>query len=348
MSTVRFLHVSDLHVGSLDSDGLPYAPAFYRRFVNGWLGHDPLALRASARLARRLRRDGVPLHVVMTGDLTARGDPDQFRTATEFLQATTDDGPYPVGLRDAGAHDRTIPGNHDRWKGDYGFGTVWAFPHMVLPPTQAFHALFDHLPATGDPVLSVLGLPPVRFVRIDTDADVTTVRDRMLARGRFRSHLAWLDQRLPPKQGGEVRVVLAHHCREVRGALEIDEDTRRDFDDFLVRHGADALLSGHKHDALLAQRTIEGDGTTRDVLYARCGTTAQLSPRDLRPKRLAGLDGTREAFAGYPKSVERSLFLHELTRGESEVTWTTTGYVLDRQNQFRPRTALSGAWTLPT
>ena len=339
---LRLLHVSDLHVGPLDARGLPHAPALYlREPFSGWLGHDPLATRALARFLRQLRRDGAPVYVVTTGDLTAWGDPAQFAKAEAYLGATVLDGPSRIGLREPGWLDRAVPGNHDHWGGAGFGGTPWAFPQMMRPPTPSFHRLFGPLPQKGTPPLAVPGLPSVRFVRLDTDADVRPYsRDRFFARGSFRSHLSRLDTDLPPKAEGEVRVVLAHHCRDYRGTprngyrVEVDPQTRTDFDAFLVRHEADVLLSGHTHEVGISTPTVRSPAGTRTLLYARCGTSTGANPRDERFKRAAGwsaLDALPLA-----KRAERSVVLHELARSPGGPVWKAAAYRLNRRNRFEP------------
>ena len=335
MSVLRLLQISDLHVGPLTAGGLPYAPALYlRRPLNGWLGHDPLAARAVARFLRRLRRDDVPVHVVTTGDLTAWGDPAQFDKATAYLGDVVQDGPSRVGLREPDWLDRAIPGNHDHWAGARAYGTPWKFPQLLGPPAPPFYHLFGTLPQVSTLPLPVSGLPPIRFIRVDTDADVRPyTRDRFFARGSFRSHLAWLDANLPPKSDGEIRVVLAHHCREVGGyALAIEPASRSAFDAFLVRHGVDVLLSGHTHEVGLSTPTITTSAGSRALLYARCGTSTAVNPRDERVKRSVGWS-VLEALP-LAKSAERSVVLHDVESHDGRTTWTATTYRLTRQNRF--------------
>lgn len=334
MPRVRFLQVSDLHFGFLDRQGLPVAPTPFRLFP-GWLGHDPLAVRAIARLVRQLRRDDTPLYIVTTGDLTARGHPDQFEMAAGFLGATTQDGPSRVGLRQSDWQKRGVSGNHDHWQGDRAdgiiWGTIWAFPHMWGPPTDAFHRLFDHLPF-ADSLVRTDGLPLIRFIGIDTDGDIASwTFDRLRARGAFESDLKALDGVLPPKEPSEVRVLLAHHCREYRGFfVEIVPESRAALDDFIVQHEIDVLLSGHTHDARVAPVQIPDGGRT--VLYARCGTSSQVNPRDSRFRRSTGW----APLEGLPRDVTRSVILHELDIDGEHLVWEATAYALNRRNQFVP------------
>ena len=272
------------------------------------------------------------------------GHPDQFNEAVAYLGATV--GSSRVGLGDSGWHDRAVPGNHDRWKGDLGFGTVWAFPHMILSPTAAFRSLFSHLPSDGVPLFSAAGLPPVRFIRVDTDADIHPLTpDRALARGAFESHLQKLNGELPAKAPGEVRVLLAHHCREYRGVrVEINEGSRAALDKFMVRHEVDVLLSGHTHDARVGLVTVSSPSGTREILYGRCGTSTQISPRDTLFRRRTGF----APLDGFTKHVERSVLLHELSTDGGVTTWTTRGYVFEKKdrNGFFESPRLQGQITI--
>src|SRR3712207_5624414 len=115
-----FVHISDLHFGSIDPNSGQvvydaYAPSMWGRcsWFDGLLGHHYLALVQLRKVFDQIRR-AENAGLIVTGDLTSTGAPDQFDTAADYLisQLVPPRGNY-VGLFVQRWRDLAIPGNHD-------------------------------------------------------------------------------------------------------------------------------------------------------------------------------------------------------------------------------------------
>jgi 3',5'-cyclic AMP phosphodiesterase CpdA len=174
-----------------------------------------------------------PELIVATGDLTHRGRPEQHDRAAAFL-------------RGLGAPVLAVPGNHD-------------IP--FLPPARFTHPWreFQRLWATTEPVhasndLLVVGVNSVRPWRHQSGG----LSDPALARA---------EAALREAQPGPLRVVCLHHqlanapWRTRKRPLA----RRRRVLALLAAAGADLVLSGHVHQAAIADRrefaVLDGDPT---------------------------------------------------------------------------------------
>lgn len=186
-----------------------------------------------------------------------------------------------LGLGQPTIRGRTIPGNHDTWRGSRGpFGQdVGA---IGLFETTPLKALSISLP--GDRRLVLHG--------IFTDRDVSPNSwRRLLARGRFESQLVNLRRSLTPKPSDEIRALLLHHspCDGSNLLCGISSASLT----LLARVAADCgfsvLLSGHKH----TPRGCVHPWTDSGVFEARCGTT---TARDEIPGNWYAALGFRESY----------------------------------------------------
>lgn len=234
MSIFRLAHLSDLHLP-------PPKGAF------GW--RDLLSKRLLSRIAwRRKHREHrpeilaaviadlkaqAPDHVAITGDLTNYASPAEFEAARTWLEAL---GP---------ARDITVsPGNHDAlvdakgieafaswtpWLGDEG---ETHFPQVRLRDGVAVFNLCSAVPTA--PHLATGRLGAAQLERLAA----------LLADPAYRDAFKVLLIHHPPIAG----VVARRKCLE-------DQDELRAV---LATHGADLILHGHAHDAMVA--TLPGPG----------------------------------------------------------------------------------------
>jgi len=207
------LHISDLHIGSIDPTtgdaaispavqiGLDNFPLF-----DGLLGHRARALHDLAEFVEGLRASDKKFQILVTGDLSRNGDAHELALARRYFESEIDlsppNGRY-VGLY-TGGNTLTIPGNHDHWAG------------VSLPigatPSNYFHYFIRSLPAIRNIPLGSKG-HVLTLIDIDSDADVPPNSiQRAFARGSFRSQLLTLDKVLGPKNELEVRVLVVHHA----------------------------------------------------------------------------------------------------------------------------------------
>ena len=241
MSIFRLAHLSDLHLP-------PPQGAF------GW--RDLLSKRLLSRIAwRRKHREHRPEilaaviadlkaqaldHVAITGDLTNYASPAEFEAARLWLEAL---GP---------SHDITVsPGNHDALvdakggrKGGGGAFAAWTpwlgdagetqFPQVRVRDGVAIFNLCSAVPTA--PHLATGRLGQAQLERLAT----------LLGDPAYREAFKVLLIHHPPVEG-----VVAK-----RKSLEDQDELRA----ILATHGADLILHGHAHDAMVA--TLPGPGGT--------------------------------------------------------------------------------------
>jgi 3',5'-cyclic AMP phosphodiesterase CpdA len=210
------LHVSDVHFGPR---------------------HLPELATAIGELVARER----PAAVVVSGDLTQRAKPRQFRAARAWLDSLA----VPAVF---------VPGNHDV--------PMYRFWERLLVPFGAWRGHFDaalvrDFRADG---LAVLG--------------VNTAFAWTIKHGRLASReLARLDRTLAALPAGGLRVLVAHH--PLAGSAELRGEPQAAGAgaalDLCRRHGVELVLSGHLHRSfwLRAPRTGAGEGP----FVAHCGTS---------------------------------------------------------------------------
>ena len=175
-----------------------------------------------------------PDAVLCTGDLTMRARKAEFAAAADWLRALT----VPVTVE---------PGNHD-------------LPYFnplarLLDPYRRYRAVETMLEKPLD-------LPGVMIVPLKTTA---RLQFRNLSWGRVsRSGLKAALERLAEKPAATVAIVACHHPL-IRTDFSGHGDTRHGADALalLAEAGADAVLSGHVHDAF-------------DVAHHEAGRTVRL------------------------------------------------------------------------
>ena len=210
------LHVSDVHFGPR---------------------HLPELAQAVGELVARERPDVV----VVSGDLTQRAKPRQFRAARVWIDALASPAVY-------------VPGNHDV--------PMYRFWERLLSPFGAWRSHFDPTLVRGFRAdgLAVLG--------VNTAFAWTTKHGRL-----ERGEIARLERELAALSAGGLRVLVAHHpiadTAELRGEPVAAGGAAAL--DLCRRHGVELVLSGHLHRSfwLRVARTGLGEGP----FVAHCGTS---------------------------------------------------------------------------
>lgn len=185
-----------------------------------------------------------PSAVICTGDLTMRGSAREFAMAREWLAAL----PVPVTLE---------PGNHD----------VPYYHHMLRRMTRPYER-FRQLEAEieRDPGLAEVAVVPLK-----------TIAPAQFRLNWSKGRVSAVDldaalQGLAHHEGKTLRLVAGHHPL-VDADTESSGSTRggRRALAALARAGADAVLSGHVHDAF--DMVVEADGLPIRLIGA--GTLSQ-------------------------------------------------------------------------
>jgi hypothetical protein len=329
MRLATFVHISDLHFGHIDPVSLnAQAPGLWAKHsgFDGLLGHSYNSLRRLEKFFDQMRKTE-NARLIVTGDLTTVGHPDQFTMAAGFLGGILRfPKGNPIGLRAPDWRDRSVPGNHDHWP---GHALIWGHP------TPGLVATFPVMPYVNNPPLSLPSGHELRFMGIDTDADVSPKgTDRFLARGAFTSQLNSLAVKLSIPTANEIRVLCLHHSQELNSfALKMDALSRDALNDFIVDHDIAVLLCGHVHTPPIVKSftaTHLSLRTSADFLEARCGTTTQTSTLPYTWRTILG---------NRPKRVNRmpnSLLVHRLFMEGTEIYWGTEVYVERPQDFYMP------------
>jgi 3',5'-cyclic AMP phosphodiesterase CpdA len=321
MRLATFVQISDLHIGLVDPGSLDARTQVWKRlpWLDGLLGHSYASLQRLHTFFSLLREREPEAYLIITGDLTAMGHPQEFETANEYLGAVLrpPKGKY-IGLEVAKWGEHAIPGNHDHWPGT---------PRILGGPTPALSYYFPEpkVPKV-QPLFRLSTGHDLRFLRINTDADVDPLEpERVLARGMFRSQLESLSNSLEKPGPKEIRALCLHHSRTYDGfTLKIDTDSRQLLDDFIVKHQIAVLLCGHIHEPPSVRFLYgpKGRSSSGGVLEGRSGTTAQLDRSLLHKLRLLGFRARR---------WENSLLVHRILGSEHELLWEIEVYLESRK-----------------
>jgi len=315
-----FLKISDLHIGDFDVTGSAVVHASWAKckLFEGFLGHHYRALRALCTFADGLRRRE-NAQLIVTGDLTSCGSQDQFRDATLYLAAKLPSSSTGLGLQWPAWSTAGISGNHDQWPGTNSVtGAATAGLAATISPAPWIKIL-PRL-ATGH---------FVTFMFVDTDADVGPMSmHRVFARGCFTSQLDELDSILQAPLPQEVRVLVLHHSRSFGpggpfSRLRITHRSYAALNSFIVDKNIQVLLSGHIHAQYLNLDAVPThDGSTRQLLECRCGTT---TVRNAIPPNWRNLWGAFPAWKLRPNMA----IVHRVVRKvDGTVVWRPEEYLL--------------------
>jgi len=307
-----FVHVSDLHFGLPDEHGDAVTERHWRYspWFDGLFGHEYLALRALETFFENLKRTE-RARLIVTGDLTRTAAPAEFAM---FASYASDELVFSEARR-AGLHEgdwrhRAIPGNHDHWPGS---GEIFGGPNSAMADT------FGKMTRVSAPMTLPDGTL-VRFLRIDTDADVHPQgSQRLFARGSFLNELQLVDDvlRTRPLQSAEIRVLLMHHSvSHDNFRLGIDRTSRGRLGDLVAQHGVRMILSGHTHVSCVTEARFEVVGGELFVPVATCGSSTQRAYAPPKWGRAAA------------RKAPNSLLVHRLWSPNSgRVVWEVKTYI---------------------
>jgi len=311
MSLPIFVQISDLHLSQTSEEERKNRKLFWRRWrFDGMLGHSENSLRYLDDFMYSLQQEEPGAQLIVTGDLTAIGQEEEFEIANKFIGATYQ-GPRggEVGLNVSNWLRWAIPGNHDHWPGR---------ATIVGRSTPGLKKYFPESPRV-QPVVQLGNGRQLRFLQIDTDRDVGPYsHERTRAVGSFVSELKDLSAMLSPLgiNQNEIRVLCLHHSAIYRGwMLEIDAKSRKALYEFLVTNRVAVLLCGHIHrppwvQTLPVTRPMAPGRIV--VVEACCGTTTQFDPTIARQ-------------TGFEESLhwQNSLLVHRLKEAPGEIHWSS-------------------------
>ncbi len=283
--TFTLAHLSDPHLPPLPLPALGEWNIKRLLGVLNWIRRRKRQHRADvlARLLSDLRHQQ-PDHIAVTGDLANLGLPVEHAAAARWL---ADVGP-PADVT-------AIPGNHDIYTcvtDDPGIAR-WGGYMTPLPPTAPPPDIVSTV-APRFPFVRRLG--PLALIGLNSAVPTPP----LYASGRLGpDQLAELARLLDELRGaGLARVVLIHHppipgLREARCALE----DAADLAGVLARHGAELVLHGHNHRAML--NFVESPNGTAAIVGVPSASMAETHGR----QTLARYNLYRFAGASDPRAV---------------------------------------------
>ena len=332
MQLKTYVQISDLHFRVAPQAMLHHTYISLLQlcpWLDGWLGHDPRALAAVEKLFDRLEAGGEQPEVIVTGDLTQVGAPDQFDEAKTFLGGSSagSQGLQP-SLNASDWRERAVPGNHDHWPG--------YLPVAPCSPSPALHNLFGTGMFVG-PKIPLSRDVRLRLIGVNSDHDVPANTVRLFTLGRFEQAL----QGLPMLQHDpdEVRVLLIHHSPSYQGRtwlpskdtrwLEIEPASLTALETFVRTYSISVVLTGHIHTYLFVNVYPAGSSLGSNVLEARCGSTTQINNPRARLRRRLGLP---TKIPGEPNTA----IVHRIFETDSGIEWVAQAYWRNAQNEFVP------------
>ena len=253
------VHLSDVHFGRID-------PATVAPLVDSI---------AAAR----------PHLTVVSGDLTQRARPGQFRDARAFLDAL----PPPVLV---------VPGNHDV--------PLWNVMARFLAPLSRYrrHITSDLRPVYRDVEVVVAGVSTARSL---------TIGEGRIAMSQVRDIIAALD--LAPKTA--IRVVVTHHPFDLPPGVGEQRLLGRAYPAMaaLAAAGADLFLAGHLHLSHIGHSAERYRIDGHSALIVQAGTVSTRSRGEQPSFNILRIERPRIAIGRFAWDSTRSAFV-ETAAGE--------------------------------
>ena len=244
MKTTRIAHISDLHLSAK---------------------HKRLNIRNTKRLLDEIKRMDVD-HVVITGDIAANADEDDFRVAKGLFHA--------AGMLDSRAMSVVI-GNHDIYGGVHMAEDILDFPRQCRRVDvgkkadqfrESFQGLFRNafFPREKFPFPYLKPLGDVLLIGLSSVSGYSPVKNPVGSNGFVDDRQQQqLDQMLSSGQFKRSRsIVLIHHHfnkmdHRTNGTMQsvwkaFEQQTmklrgKKDLMRLFKKHGVDAVLHGHYH-----------------------------------------------------------------------------------------------------
>ena len=187
--------------------------------------------------------------LVVSGDLTQRAKPDQFRAARRFLDAL----PAPQIV---------VPGNHDV--------PLYNVFQRFMQPLDKYRRFItrDLEPFYADSEIAVAG--------------INTARSLTFKDGRVnQEQMQLLHDRLAPLDDRMTKFVVTHHPFEVPEGVDDDQLVGRAKEamKIFLEAGADVLLSGHLHTTHIATTARRYPVDGRAALVVQAGTATSTRGR---------------------------------------------------------------------
>jgi 3',5'-cyclic AMP phosphodiesterase CpdA len=245
MSITRIAHISDLHLSAK---------------------HARMNIRNAKRLLEQIKRLDVD-HVVVTGDISANADEDDFLVARSLFHA--------AGLFDSNKMSIVI-GNHDVYGGVHMAEDILEFPRRCRKVNlakkmdrfnESFRPLFRnaYYPDEKSPFPYIKPLDDVLLIGLSSVAEYSSVKNPVGSNGlvdeRQQKHM---DQMLSSGQFKRSKtIILIHHHfnkieRPANGTMQsvwqaFEQHTmklrgKKDLMDLFRKHRVDAILHGHYHE----------------------------------------------------------------------------------------------------
>ena len=218
MDQIVLVHLSDMHIGDIVDNST-------FKGDEGFFAHDIAlctnlgsALEDVYRITKLDQKK--PFHVAFSGDLTAKGSPNEFDMGhTFFLSRWNLDAFHDrvAGLRLSPGRLCSVAGNHDHWNG----GGQW---YRFFRPPAYNKTIYDHdFPASPAfwPIASTEEGLQLVLVGLDSNAGLADKNTNLRARGRFDSKelkrlkeilKAWKEKPLTGKSRRRVTALMTHHC----------------------------------------------------------------------------------------------------------------------------------------
>jgi hypothetical protein len=322
---IVFVQVSDCHIGRFLANR-DYPVAIDAAFGDGSAqpSHDVDLCKAFIAALDDVRQitglgEKATIPVVMSGDLTASGDPTEFAVAHSFFRShwrlrREDVSPsqQAAGLSADESVLAAVPGNHDNW-----YGRGWA-----QSPSYNKHLYPNHFEPTPWNKIwpSQHGTLRLYLVGLDSNSGLPPGSNRLAKGAIDPTQLATLAAPPPPDPDPDVvtfKAIVMHHSpayiapRRKFHALELQNASREALLDAAAANGYAAVLTGHTHDPFHHpfHRTV--GAAERVVHELRCASTFQAPPQDGR----------------------QGFILHRLHASSGGYRWATIKYV-SHENRF--------------
>jgi 3',5'-cyclic AMP phosphodiesterase CpdA len=237
----------------------------------------------------------LPHVVVVSGDLTQRAKPDEFRAARRFLDNLP--GPQIV-----------VPGNHD-----VPLYNVFQRFGQPLAKYRRF-ITSDLAPFYSDGEIAVAGINTARSLTFK-DGRINDVQMQ-----RLHDRLAPLDERV-------TKFVVTHHPFDLPEGFDASNLVGRapEAMEVFLRAGADVLLAGHLHTTHIASTATRYPVHGRSALVVQAGTATSTRGRgETNSFNCIRSDGDRLQVERWAWSPERGRFEEAASEG---FTWSDNGWL---------------------
>lgn len=323
MSEIYLVQISDLHFDA-DIDNVRAARH------EGYDAHNRHLCHA---LMETLFHEHFPeigeCQLVVGGDLTSTGSPDEFRTAATFLRNRHPAAEQPglrvgtgLGLEHPADRYWTIPGNHDHWEGRWLFPIQKGYSRRLFPLHFVEHPWVATI-RSGDLELVLCGIDSNSMfegfsVNVNPGAGGGfSPTEREIFEGRVARALG------RPLEAGVRRrlgAILCHHPLSTDGVEPLRAACASWLLQFAGDHQIPMILTGHTHRVLMQPFPVMTAAGVRKVYEVRAPTTLQTE---------RGLDVT----AARDRSLRRPGFwLHRFALDAAgQLTWDTRLYLLSKQ-----------------